>query len=565
MAGFRENYVQANHLEYPEKTMFEMVYDMSVKYPNSVAYEFYNRPTTYTAFVKRIERAARAFLSIGIKEDDRVTICLPNTPQALDCFYAVNRIGAVCNMIHPQSAQGEITFYLNISKSKIIVTVDMFYEKVLEALKEVDHPVKILVIRIQDELGPVLGAGYTVKSGRPYLKFPNREGDLLWKNFVQRGNQRIDLPEPKFDKNKTAVILYSGGTSGFPKGICLSDLNFNALAIQTVEASGLIVDDELSMLSCMPVFHGFGLGINIHTMLSHGCRCILMPAFNIKNYTKMLTKKHPNMIAGVPTIFEALQHMPDLEGQDLSFLRGVFSGGDSLSVELKKKVDAFLEDHGSPVPVRQGYGLTESVTACCLTPPFTSREGSIGIPFPDTIFRVVKPDTLEDLPLGEEGELIISGPSIMLGYLDNPEETAKTLEKDAEGVTWLHTGDSGKMDADGYVYFSQRIKRMIITNGYNVYPGQLENVIDSIDEVAYSCVIGIKDAHRMQKVKAFVVLMDGVEGTDELKEKILNELSKKIAKYALPKDIEFRSELPKTLVGKVAFRILEEEENAKLQ
>ncbi|MBQ3487640.1 MAG: AMP-binding protein, partial [Clostridia bacterium] len=314
---------------------------------------------------------------------------------------------------------------------------------------------------------------------------------------------------------------------------------------------------------CMPLFHGFGLGINIHTVLIHGACCILMPTFTPKTYARMLKRKKPNFIAGVPTIFEALLHMPQLDTLDMSFLLGMFCGGDSLSVELKKKIDAFLKAHHAAIQVREGYGLTECVTASCLTPKNDYREGSIGLPFPDTVYAIVKPDTAELLPPGEEGEIILKGPTLMTGYLKHPEETAKTLRVLPDGDTWLYTGDLGYMDEDGYVYFRQRLKRLIITNGYNIYPGQLENIIDSCPEVAYSCVIGVKDPRRMQKVKAFIVPREGETPGEALRERIMAQLRLHIAKYALPREIEFRAELPKTLVGKVAYRLLEEEEEKK--
>ena len=330
--------------------------------------------------------------------------------------------------------------------------------------------------------------------------------------------------------------------------------------MQARAAIGVEFRRGLTMLSCMPMFHGFGLGINLHAVLIHGVGCVLMPTFNDKSYANMLRRRRPNLIAGVPTIFEALLHMPQLDGLDMSFLLGMFSGGDSLSVELKKKIDAFLREHNAAIQVREGYGLTECVTASCLTPKDDHREGSIGLPFPDTTYRIVRPGTAEQLGPGEEGEIILKGPTLMLGYLKLPEETAKTLRVLPDGDTWLYTGDLGYMDPDGFVYFRQRLKRMIITNGYNVYPSQLENVIDSCPEVAYSCVIGVKDPRRMQRVKAFVVPADGVEPSEALKERIMARLRLHIARYALPREIEFRAELPKTLVGKVAYRLLEEEE-----
>ena len=554
---------QKSHLKYPELTMFQMVSKIAEQYPKEPAYEFYGRKTTYKEFVLRIERAARAFLAMGIRNGDAVTVCMPNVPQALDCFYALNRIGAVANMIHPLSARSEISFYLNISESKMILTLDMFYEKVEEAVLEVKQPVTILVARIQEELNPFLRMAYIVKKGKEYLKFPNTDHAILWKDFLKNGREDISLPAPQFDPMKTSVILYSGGTTGTPKGICLSDLNFNACAMQARESIGEEFRTGLKMLSCMPCFHGFGLGLNLHAVLIHGACCILMPNFNNKSYTRMLLKKKPNFIAGVPTIFEALLHMPKLDGADLSFLHGMFCGGDSLSIELKKKIDVFLREHKADIQVREGYGLTECVTASCLTPRDSYKEGGIGMPFPDTVYRIVKPGTDRDVPCGEEGEIILTGPTLMLGYLNNPQETAETLRKQSDGKTWLYTGDIGYMDDDGYVYYVRRLKRLIITNGYNVYPGQIENVIDAFPDVSYSCVVGIKDPKRMQRVKAYIVLRDGIKADDDCRKRIVDYLQNHIARYALPREIEFRDELPKTLVGKVAYRILEEEGNQK--
>ena len=555
-------YRQRDHLDYPEATMFELVEKASERFPGEPAYEFYGKKTSYREFIRRIERTARAFYASGIRPGDAVTVCMPNTPQAIDCFYALDRIGAVANMVHPLSAEKEITGYLDVSGSKMILTVDLFYEKTERAVSEAKVPATILTCRMQDELPPHLAALYLLKKGKDYMKFP-KEPHLLWKEFLKRGDRAPSPPRPAFDRSRTSVILYSGGTGGSPKGICLSDFNFNACALEAMEAMGVQFRTGLKMLSCMPLFHGFGLGINLHTVLIQGACCILMPTFNGKSYADMLRKKKPNFIAGVPTIFEALLHVPGLDRLDMSFLLGMFCGGDSLSVELKRKIDAFLGAHNAKIQVREGYGLTECVTASCLTPRDEYREGSIGIPFPDTVYGIVKPGTDDFLPPGEEGEIVLKGPTVMLGYLNDPEESAKTLRVLSDGDTWLYTGDLGYMDGDGYVYFRQRMKRMIITNGYNVYPSRLENIIDSLPEVAYCCVIGVKDPRRMQRIKAFIVPAEGVVPGDELKARIIEKLSVHIAKYALPREIEFRDELPKTLVGKVAYRVLEKEEEEK--
>ena len=553
------------YLDYPKKTIYEMVRAAADKYPKNVAYEFMGKKTTFAEFMERIDRTAKAYLAMGIGRGDRVTICMPNCPQALDSFYALNRIGAVSNMIHPLSAASEIKFYLDFSRSKAILTLDQFYGKVAGILPELDNKDTVLLIaRIVDELPPVLAVGFALTKGRKIPPLPKKGNYVTWNEFMRAGRRR-DLPLPKELGRFTdcASILYSGGTTGTTKGIMLSNLNFNACGLQTIAASGFAPINGMKMLSVMPVFHGFGLGIGIHTALIGGATCILVPQFNVKTYAELLIKKQPNIIPGVPTLFEALLRAENLENADLSCLKGVFCGGDSLSVELKKKVDAFLKAHNATVQIRQGYGLTECVTASCLTPKDYNRVGSIGVPFPDTYYKIVKVGTTEEVDADIEGEICISGPSVMMCYMDNPEETEHTLRRHADGRVWMHSGDLGKMDEDGFIYFSQRIKRMIVTSGYNVYPGQLENVIDGHEKVLLSCVIGVKDPYKIQKVKAFVVLKPDYEPSDAIREEILEYCRGHIAKYAMPYDIEFRAELPKTLVGKVAYRVLEEEENER--
>ena len=299
-------------------------------------------------------------------------------------------------------------------------------------------------------------------------------------------------------------------------------------------------------------------------MLSQGGRCILIPRFTAKSYAKQIVKYKCNFIAGVPTLYEALLRLPSMDGADLSSLKGVFSGGDSLSIELKKKFDKFLYDHHAVIQVREGYGTTETVTACCLTPTNIYKKGSIGLPFPDTYIKIVEPDTDKEVPYGTEGEILLAGPTVMKEYMNNPEETARTLRKHDDGLTWVYTGDLGTMDDQGFIYFKGRAKRMIITSGYNVYPGQLENILDAHEDVQMSCIIGVPDPYKMQKVKAFVMLKPGVPANDATKQTLLDYCRKHVAKYAMPYDIEFRDELPKTLVGKVAYRVLEDEEKARI-
>ena len=548
-------------LDYFDGSMFEAVEAIAKKYPNNIAFDFMGRSTTYKALIKEIEDCAKALRTIGVREGDKVTIAMPNCPQAIQMFYAVNLVGGICNMIHPLSAEKEIEFYLNESESVTAITLDQFYNK-FENIRQNTKVVNIIIASIKDELSKPVKAGYMLTEGRKIKKIPDDAPVIRWKDFLRMGRHCFYNYKVSRKGSDPAVILYSGGTTGTTKGILLSNKNFNALGQQVIAANPMFrVGDK--MLAAMPLFHGFGLGVCVHTMLSQGGRCILIPRFTAETYAKQITKYKCNFIAGVPTLYEALLRLPSMEKSDLSSLKGVFSGGDSLSIELKKKFDKFLYDHNAKIQIREGFGLTECVTASCLTPPHMAKEGSIGLPFPDTYYKIVEPGTDRELPYGEEGEILIAGPTVMMEYIGHPEETAQTLRKHDDGLTWIYTGDLGMMDSEGFVYFRGRAKRMIITSGYNVYPGQLENILDAHEFVHMSCIIGVPDPYKMQKVKAFVMLKPGVPESPETKEAILAYCRKNIAKYAMPYDIEFRRELPKTLVGKVAYRVLEEEEAEK--
>ncbi len=548
-------------LDYFQGSMVEMLENNAKLYPNNIAFDFMGKSTTYKEMVANIEKCARSLRTIGVRENDRVTIAMPNCPQAIYMFYAVNMIGAVANMVHPLSSEKELEFYINESESVTVVTLDQFYHK-FEAIRENTCLVNLVIARIRDALSKPLRVGYMLTEGRKIEKIPADAPVIMWDEFMRLGKACFWNYKVKRGAEDPAAILYSGGTTGTTKGILLTNLNFNALSAQIVATNPMYrIGDK--MLSAMPLFHGFGLGVCIHSMLAQGGRCILVPRFTAESYAKLITKYRCNFIAGVPTLYEALLRLPSMDGADLSCLKGVFSGGDSLSVELKKKFDKFLYDHKATIQVREGYGTTETVTACCLTPPTMFKEGSIGIPFPDTYIKIVEPGTDRELPYGEEGEILLAGPTVMKEYIKHPEETAQTLRKHADGLTWVYTGDLGTMDEEGFIYFKGRAKRMIISSGYNIYPAQLENIFDANELVQMSCVIGVPDSYRMHRPKVFVTLRPGVAANEETRKKIMDYAAKHIAKYAMPKELEFRETLPKTLVGKVAYRQLEEEEAAK--
>ncbi len=551
------------HLDYPDFSMSDALFESARKYPKQVALTFQGKDTTYEKLLPQIVEAEKAFRALGIKEGDVVTVCMPNVPQTVVCLYAINAIGAIASMIHPLSAIHEIAFYLKEAQSSTIISLDQFYNKIRKVRELV--PLKnIIIARVSDALSPVKSVAYKLIKERKFEKFREDGTIIKWKSFLSRAKEVDVDPSVKKTGQDLAVILFSGGTTGVTKGIRLTNLNFNALALQTGTMCNKTIQGK-TMLAAMPMFHGFGLGVCVHTMMYWGGRSVLVPQVSVKGYSNLLRTAQPNYIAGVPTLYEGITRNKEMDNVDLSCLMGVFSGGDSLSIELKRKLDKFLADHGATVRVREGYGTTECVTASCLTPYNKEKEGSIGLPYPDTYYKICKPGTTEEVPYGEDGEICLRGPSVMMGYINHEEENRNTLVKHADGYTWLHTGDLGFMDEEGFIYFKQRIKRMIITSGYNVYPSQIENIIDALDEVQMSCVIGVPDPYKIQKVKAFVQLRPSIVPSEEIKEKILAHCRDRVAKYAMPYDVEFREQLPKTLVGKIAYTVLEKEEEEKLK
>jgi len=551
--------VPAN-LKYPDYAMVDMVMESATKWPNNVAYSYYGGKVTYREFVEKIKVTARALKNHGIKENDKVTICMPNTPEGITMVYAVNMVGAICNMVHPLSSEKELEYYINAADSKFILVIDVAFEKIYK-LKDSTNLKKIIVAKASGEMNLAMSSAYWMLKGRK-IKIPKDDSTvIMWEDFIHNSKGYQGEYHEKRKAYDPAVILYSGGTTGSPKGILLSNLNFNALGIMATTVIDQAVPGA-TVLSILPIFHGFGLGVCIHTPLCIGMGCILIPQFNYKKFGDIIRKNQPNFIAGVPTLYEGLLEN-NMGANDLACVKAAICGGDALNKTLRDKVNSYLEEHGSTAKIRVGYGLTESTGATCLSPEHIFNDGLIGAPFPDIYFKIVIPDTHEKAPVGIDGEICISGPLVMMRYLNDDAETMHALRYHEDGKLWLHTGDVGYLGEDGLIYFSQRIKRIIISSGYNIYPTYLETIINSHDAVLTSTVIGIPHSYKGQVAKAFIVLKDGYKASKQIEKEIKELLTKHVAKYALPAEYEFRDKLPKTLVGKVAFRELEKEENEK--
>lgn len=541
------------HLDYPDVSIYELIERTAENYPYYYALEYFGKRITYREFILKIKKCASALIEMGVKPRDRVTICMPNTPSSVIMFYAINFIGASANMVHPLSSEKELLFYLRKTGSKYMLVIDFVYDKVKRIEKNTSLE-RVIVSAVSVDMGNTNHLLYWFFTGRK-SKIESDDKAIFWRDFIKSGILDRDMKPYQRNLNEEAVILYSGGTTGSPKGIVLTDMNFNALAMQ----SHLMCDPAKagdSILSIMPIFHGFGLGVCIHTPLYVGMKCVLIPNFSYKKFGKLIKKYRPNFIVGVPTLFESLIKS---NIRDLSSVTCCVSGGDNLSLNLKKEIDVFLEKKGSKTRVREGYGLTECTGAACLTPRKFYRENSIGIPFPDMLFKIVKVGTMQEVPSNVDGEICISGPTVMMGYLDNEEETRSTLKKHKDGRIYLHTGDIGSMDEEGFVYFKQRLKRMIISSGYNVYPSNIEAVLNEHPLVATSVVIGIPHPYKTQVAKAYIVLKEGYSVNNSVKRSIREHCEKYLSKFSLPYEYEFRKVIPKTLIGKVNYRDLERE------
>ena len=550
----------SSHIDYPDCSMVDMIMQSAEKWPDNTAYIYYGHKVTYKNFVRKIEKTARALKNYGVKEGDRVTICMPNTPEGITMVYAVNMVGAICNMVHPLSSEKELEYYIKVAESKYVLVIDAVFDKIYK-LRDTAQLERIIVVRPSDGLGFLKKKLYNTLHVKKVRLPANDSRVVLWEDFIANSYFYQGNYHEERGGDDLAVIMYSGGTTGAPKAVMLSNRNINAESICDAAMIRQVVPGA-TVLSILPIFHCFGLGICIHTPLCRGMGCILIPAFSHKQFADIIKKNSPNFIVGVPTLFEALTNTK-LKSDDLKSVTAVICGGDALNQTLRDKVNTFLKNHGSSAKIRVGYGLTEGSGAVCLSPENTFADGIIGVPFPDMDFKIVKNDTFKELPSGDEGEICISGPLMMMGYLGDDVETAQTIRLHDDGKLWLHTGDIGYVGEDGLIYFAQRLKRIIVSSGYNIYPTHLESIINSHEAVLTSTVIGIDHHYKGQVPKAFIVLKPGYKPGKRLEREIRELLERNVPIYALPVAYEFRDKLPTTKIGKVAFRELEKEEQSK--
>jgi long-chain acyl-CoA synthetase len=541
-----------HHLAYPECSLYDSIMATVRRVPDSVAYDFLGAMATYREFGRLIDRVADGLAALGLGPGDRITISLPTSPQGVIAFYAANRLGAIGAMIHPLSTAPEVERLITLSRSRFALTLDALYDRFRGALGGRTPLETLILTRISDALTPLRRIAFWLVQGRKIAAVPRDAPVRWWNDLVLRPCS--PAPRPALDTNALAGILFSGGTLGTPKGIMLSHRNFIADGMQL--AAWVQLEETDRILAALPIFHGFGLGALVNAGFMTGCRVILVPRFTAAVVARLVRTKRPNMIAGVPTVFEAMTRDPNFRRADLSCLKAAFSGGDALPAPVKERFERTVAERGGSVKLLEGYGLTEAVTGVMVMPLHAVREGSVGVPLPDMLVVICRPGTDEELPAGEDGEICVHGPPVMLGYLDDPAATAEALKRHRDGRTWLHTGDIGHRDPDGFFYFRGRLKRMIKSSGFNVYPAEVEQVIGQHAAVAEACVVGVPDPSQGERVQAFVVLRAGQTPSPALAQEIVAHCRDRLIKWSCPRDIEFRSEFPRTRLGKVDFRAL---------
>jgi len=538
-------------LNYPEVTLYQALAATARRVPDAVAWDFFGTRSTYRLLLDEVDRCAAGLAAEGLQAGDRFVISMPTSPAGVIAFYAAIRVGAVPAMIHPLSTSPEITHYLDQTGARMALTLDAFHGPLAAATPK--KPLeRIVLARIPDYLSPLKKLGFQLTKGRKIPKVPSDARVRWWKDLMESAAPSPPLPAASTDD--PAAILFSGGTTGLPKGILLSHRNF--ISNGMMDGSWCALAEGDSILAALPIFHGFGLGVCVNAAFMAGGKSILVPQFSAEIVARHLRRDRPNVLVGVPTVFEALTRDRSLAKIDLSFLKACYCGADTLPREVKERFEKLVADGGGKVKLLEGYGLTEAVSGVIATPIDVYREGSIGIPLPEMLAMICHPGTGDEVPVGEEGEICVCGPAVMLGYLNDPEATAQALRLHGDGRIWLHTGDLGRMDADGFFYFSVRLKRMIKSSGFNVYPAQVEAVLREHGAVADACVIGVPDPAQVERVVSYVVLRDPSRAGGQMERALIDHCRERVIKWSCPREITFLDALPLTRVGKVDYREL---------
>ena len=539
----------------PALSAFEYVCQRSKNHLNDTALEYYGRKFTYADLIVNVKKTAAALRGAGVKKGDIITVVSIMTPEIIALFYAADMIGATLNLVDPRYSVEGIREYIEEVDSHLLVCLNVVYERCRQAAKRTNVE-KVIVLSPADSLPPVMAVGYKLTTPD---KNKYASNVIRWKQFIKGGEGQSTAAEP-YDPDHACVVVHTGGTTGSPKGVMLTDDCFNGIALQ-FQAYPKLFHRGQKLMNVMPPFIAYGFACGIHLPLVLGFTVIIIPNLDPAKLGSLVLKHKPEHMFGVPTHYQQLAADPKLRDKDLSFIINYAAGGDSLSRGAEQTVNDFLAAHGARYPIAKGYGMTEVSSAATVAAGADNKPGSVGIPMVNTIIAAFEPGTDRELPIGERGELCISGPCLMKGYYNKPEETAILLRRHPDGRVWAHTGDMGYLDEDGFVYLDSRIKRMIIRHdGFKVFPSMIENVVSRHPAVHQCSVVGCTDKDHTQGRLPFVYIVLKADITAK-KKQVIRELERMCAEelpeYVQPVAYKFISSMPMTPVGKVDYRQLE--------
>ena len=539
----------------PALSAFEYVCQRSKNHLNDTALEYYGRKFTYADLIVNVKKTAAALRGAGVKKGDIITVVSIMTPEVIALFYAADMMGATLNLVDPRYSVEGIREYIEEVDSHLLVCLNVVYERCRQAAKRTNVE-KVIVLSPADSLPPVMAVGYKLTTPD---KNKYASNVIRWKQFIKGGEGQSTAAEP-YDPDHACVVVHTGGTTGSPKGVMLTDDCFNGIALQ-FQAYPKLFHRGQKLMNVMPPFIAYGFACGIHLPLVLGFTVIIIPNLDPAKLGSLVLKHKPEHMFGVPTHYQQLASDPKLRDKDLSFIINYAAGGDSLSRGAEQTVNDFLAAHGARYPIAKGYGMTEVSSAATVAAGLDNKPGSVGIPMVNTVVAAFEPGTDQELPIGQRGELCISGPCLMKGYYNKPEETAILLRRHPDGRVWAHTGDMGYLDEDGFVYLDSRIKRMIIRHdGFKVFPSMIENVVSRHPAVHQCSVVGCADKDHTQGRLPFVYIVLKSDTTAK-KKQVIRELERMCAEelpeYVQPVAYKFISSMPMTPVGKVDYRQLE--------
>lgn len=539
----------------PALSAFEYVCQRSKNHLNDTALEYYGRKFTYADLIVNVKKTAAALRGAGVKKGDIITVVSIMTPEIIALFYAADMMGATLNLVDPRYSVEGIREYIEEVDSHLLVCLNVVYERCRQAAKRTNVE-KVIVLSPADSLPPLMAVGYKLTTPD---KNKYASNVIRWKQFIKGGEGQSTAAEP-YDPDHACVVVHTGGTTGSPKGVMLTDDCFNGIALQ-FQAYPKLFHRGQKLMNIMPPFIAYGFACGIHLPLVLGFTVIIIPNLDPAKLGSLVLKHKPEHMFGVPTHYQQLASDPKLRDKDLSFIINYAAGGDSLSRGAEQTVNDFLAAHGARYPIAKGYGMTEVSSAATVAAGLDNKPGSVGIPMVNTVVAAFEPGTDQELPIGQRGELCISGPCLMKGYYNKPEETAILLRRHPDGRVWAHTGDMGYLDEDGFVFLDSRIKRMIIRHdGFKVFPSMIENVVSRHPAVHQCSVVGCADKDHTQGRLPFVYIVLKSDTTAK-KKQVIRELERMCAEdlpeYVQPVAYKFISSMPMTPVGKVDYRQLE--------